>query len=439
MHRMQRGELEGILHEIAQGLGSAMPNPESIGTLFEAIGTNEQKGDVGVPCTLRRLRQTINGIRGKHPDIKPEGKVPGKILGELSREEEIAVCLGRIRDILSGISFRGANMIGGTERRLRRLLSGRGEPGKKGKIEIVGFNLSEKCLGGCRGTCGISARASDPQMSWELFEGALDSEGLYVNPLKTIWLGDGELLLYPKLFEAVERLIKDCGYRVKFTTAGLIPQNRERGIEFFGRLPELGAYASDLKITISFNLLFGFIRNKEDVGRYMGCVEETLHWIGQSGAHLEGALLLVPKNDGLGTIEAYNRVEKGIAGMYGFSEMQQRKGLLKIGDALDSGRGTREDKGTQCEQMKSWGYGLRADGGLTTGCRGFGKRSSCIGNLTTNDLGQMRELIAGHNKRFFDDIVRGGRGKCSLHQRWGDRGRFTAPKSDNPVIRLKRA
>jgi hypothetical protein len=438
MQQMRKEELEGVLHDIAQNVGAAMPHPESIGNLLGRIGGDEKRGDISVPGTLRRLRQTIRGLCRSYPHIKPNSDRPGKIPGGLPREEDIAVSLGEIRDIVPGISYWMATQIDNAERHLRRLLSGRGEPCKKGRIEIVGFDISEKCLGGCRGTCGISARAGDPQMPWELFEGALDSEGIYIDPSKVIWLGDGEVLLYPKLFEAVERLIKDCGYKVKFTTAGLIPQNRERGIEFFRKLQELGAYASDLKITISFNLLFGFIRNEADVGKYMGCIEETLHWIRQGGAHLRHALLLVPEQDELGTLEAYKRMEPGITGMYGFSEMQCRNGILRVGDALEFGKGTREDKSTQCEHMKSWGQGLRSNGSITTGCRGFGKRSSRIGNLAANGMGQMRELIAEHNRRFFKDIVRGGKGKCYLHQRW-KRGRLAAPKSDNPVIRLKRA
>jgi hypothetical protein len=454
MQKMNMAELEWILHSLCSNLGIEAHSPDAKGKFLKWLNKHEDDGDVRIPSILRRLERTIAGICDKYSWLGLRENTESPHPNSTEVEREIEVLLKGIKMEILGLEWdsvhSGYSLMDSAERYLRIALSGRvqerGDTKKPGQLEIDAFFVSEKCKGGCS-TCGISARAGGPQMPWELFEGAIESPDIFINPYQEVGLGDAEVLLYPRLFEAVERLVVDCGCKVGFTTAGLLPQNRETGREFFRKLRELGPRASDVWIILSFNLLFGFTRSRsrEVVDRYVGCFEETLDAIAESGAMLDGIVLLQPGGDEK-TVEAYERVRGRVNGMYGFNEATHigiKDYITNQGDARESGLGTRDSLRSRCGCPigPDAPCALRADGSLTAWCGMFGMRGSGVGSLAENNLEQVLEMLAKHRERFGKEIAPGGEGICQRHQSWikSGRGVFRAPKSDNPVIKLKRA
>jgi hypothetical protein len=432
---MEYGEFERAVSSIANTVGAAIGEGEAE-CAFEEVG-GQEGGNFGASGVLKRVEHTLGRVRARYPAIQPQENMGGINWESLPMEQRIRGLLGGIKMMFSRVNTLQIGSLDALERKLRACLSGRGWSADENQLVIERFNLSEKCLGGCRRTCGISARASDPQMPWELFEGMIESGNVYINPHRTVWLGDGEVLIYPHLFEAVERLVRDCGCKVEFTTAGLIPPNRALGRRFFEQLSEFGAYSSDVSITVSFNFLFGFIKNQSNVVEYIECVRETLGWIEKAGCAL-GATVLAPRNDAYGTMEAYGRMEPEFKRIPGFPKPDKREGISKIGDAYASGMGIEDEGNKVCYSGCRGRQGLRPDGSLTIECGGFGKRGTSIGDVRINSVGQIRNLWREHDMRFREEILRAPGDKCLLHQRWGN-GKFRARPSKNPVVRITQA
>lgn len=431
---MEYGEFERAVRSIANSVGAAIGNGEEVQCAFEEVA-EQAGGNFRASGVLRRVEHTLGRVRESYPEIRPRQNMEGINWKSFSVEQRIRGLLGGIKMLFSRVNTLQIGSLDAIERRLRACLSGRRWNAEENQLVIESFSLSEKCLGGCSRTCGINAKASDPQMPWELFEAAIESDGIYINPHGKMWLGDGEVLIYPHLFDAVERLVRDCGCEVKFTTAGLIPPNRGMGRRFFERLSEFGPYASDVSITVSFNFLFGFLKNAANIGEYVKCVQETLGWIEKSGCGL-GAFVLAPENDPHRTIAAYRQMEPEFRKIPGFSRSDIREGIVRIGAAHASGTGTEEHGRKVCYSGDGGLWGLRPDGSLTVECGGFGNRGSSVGDITQNSVGQIRNLWKRHDELFKKEILRDPRYKCLLHQRWKN-GRFTARPSKNPVVRLR--
>ncbi|MFA6530935.1 MAG: hypothetical protein WCT31_04345 [Candidatus Micrarchaeia archaeon] len=326
-----------------------------------------------------------------------------------------------------------------SERALRRLLADRSanEPFQS-KLRIQGFSICEQCLGECSSTCAIGANSEGIQMPWGLFDEATSSDEISISTRQPVWLDDGEVLLYSqggkKLFDAVERLVKFCGCATQLTTAGLIPPNRELGLEFFNSLQNLGAYATDVHINLSFKFYYGFIKSDLDIERYIQCVRETIDAISKSGCNLY-IILMADEAIRQKTLDAFEQVKPNLARLqYYLPSTLQCRSPAQIGNAAGN-LAFKESSTDRCQRFCDLKFTIRPDASLTLYCPRFGTRGSRIGNVLENDSGQLYELWRVHNARFIEEIARAEH-PCLAHQRWQN-GTFTAPRSDKPLIRLR--
>ena len=120
----------------------------------------------------------------------------------------------------------------------------------RGTIQLGTLNISERCCAGCD-HCGVDAKPDGNLMELEMLLGILASKKTGIKENR-IYLGDGEVLLHPRILDIIKTLV-GCGYKVGFTTAGLIPVNRKYGIEALKSLKGLGPYLSDVLVTVSFS------------------------------------------------------------------------------------------------------------------------------------------------------------------------------------------
>lgn len=350
-----------------------------------------------------------------------------------------------IRKIISDFSFFALRNLENPERKLRREISGVGNSEQYTlHLGVQGYSISEKCLGGCRKTCPLKASGADLQMPWELFDAATSSPDIRSELSVPVHLGDGEVLIYNqsgrKLFDVVDRLVRVCGHPVKFTTAGLIPPNRELGLEFFRSLETLGVYSTDVTITLSFNLYFGFIKNEKDIENYVRCVAETVEAISRTGAKLY-VILMSDVTNRERTNAAYSAIEPLLLAYYNFGAnyVEQNRRIPNAIGFAEGMKGAKKISDRHCNRIERdigvTGFILRADGSLSPLCNKFGTRGSRIGNVTVNDIAQISDLYVEHEKIFAAEICTAP-ATCRAHQKWAN-GVFTAPRSDKPLIRLR--
>ena len=363
---------------------------------------------------------------------------------DASVHRHAGVFVKQLRETISNPNLHDLRQLELPERKLRRLISGKSNSDYSSfELRIRGYSVSEKCLGGCTETCALGATGSDPQMPWGLFDAVTSHPDILSDIFCPVHLGDGEALLYNqngrKLFDVVDRLVRVCGYAAEITTPGLIPQNRELGLEFLRSLEKLGAYSSDFSIYLSFNLYFGFIRNENDIRRYIQCVLETIEAISRTNCKLYCIVMSDASNEAQ-TDAAYSQVEPALLAYPSFKAPDKFQGGKRNPNAIGFAVGSPKANDisecgcyrNDCERDVI----LRPDGSLSPFCSYFGHRGSRIGNVLENDGRQLSQLFKEHERRFESEI-RHGKDTCLNHQRWGERGVFTAPKSDRPLVRLR--
>lgn len=437
---MDRSEFSELYNNMAKMVGATPIRQQEQDRLADQL--TEKEISATYPDILRRLEHTLSLIREKYPDLEPDSNAGGRVWVEnlLSDTDRIQKTLASLKKTLSR-TIRGEvhslNSLDSLERLLRSILNGGNVICVPDNLIIGGFMISEKCFGRCYRTCGLGAKSSDPQMSWELFDAASSSENLLMNKHGRIWLGSGEVLIYDqggkKFFDVVDKLVRVRGHQVGFATAGLIPPNRKLGLEFFESLPQLGIYATDVRITLSFNLFFGFIKTPEDVQTYIDIVKETVDMIDRAGCPF-GIIRMSDKENHEQTLEAYAEVEDQINSTIRFNNFESRESVLGVGFAT----GKDVDKDTDCSNKnRITEHALRTDGSLAINCPGFGQVGSRIGKLTENDVQQMRELMREHDRLFVEEVSSKPGLKCLRHQKW-KHGTFRAPKSTRPMLKIRK-
>lgn len=341
-------------------------------------------------------------------------------------------------------------------------------PAYEKKLSIAALNISERCFGRCP-TCSIDALPNDLLMDWELLDGLTKSPQVIF--LSEVRLGDGEALLYQdkktgkNLFDVIENILSNRAVSVQFTTAGLIPQNRRFGRPVLEALESLGPYASELNINISFNFFFGRVR---DVDSYVEAMDETFRSLSRSACR-KIVLLMYDEENKQETLDRFaplkekyrldheerslgksgRGIKKNPATCRELSDHDIDESLAKTIECelATTGRGapTEEEhrKLSTCRFLRYKDLGevpklaVRADGSLTPFCLAPGTRGTAIGNVFDNDAVQVIALEQEFRKEMKKRVLaHEGTVFCEEHRKWNRT--FKAPKSKNPIVRMRR-
>jgi hypothetical protein len=311
-------------------------------------------------------------------------------------------------------------------------------------LPIAELALKESCIKGCP-YCANNSVANGPQMSWDTFQTILASPDLIFH--STLWsrhdyivLGDGEVTTYHDkatghgLLDVLNELLNGKGLQAAFTTAGLLPMNRDHNFEVIANLPLLGPSAlSRLGITVSFNLL----DEKIPVDEYVACMRSTYECLARCVGSQINSILIYDESDPAtsreATLAAYNRITVNPSGATEKHHVsRQGRGYA----SYDPAHGNRAS--FSCDMplwMSNPSFGIRHDGRIFPSCGcGFGIRGSSIGNIFENNAAQIFAAYREYVCRFDKEVIHSGDryiGVCDRHLLWNQHGK--PPRSEKPL------
>jgi hypothetical protein len=354
----------------------------------------------------------------------------------LERKELISDCIRKIVYELDCYPRAQLQTLEIYERYLRNLVSGKKVLNAAPTIispdhlKIGSIYANERCLGACD-YCSINALPTDAEMPVEMMHEIMASDSLYFDRLNHLKLKDGEIIIHrdPRFAELVVSLIVDYGLPIRFTTAGLLPQNQEQGRLFFQTLSRLGPYADDIFVSVSFNFLNPIGRS--DPKLYIGCVLETLQLIAH-GIGTSDFWLIIMHSLGEGDLfhsEALESIQRVLRVPL---LTEQRLVERRVGRALRNYSTSSPATDKTC--YSSLEFGVRANGDISNNCSRPGTRGTSFGNIYENDARQVKavfpEFVSAHRQIRAENP---GANICELHRNMNLRLR--PPTSNRPLVR----
>lgn len=324
-----------------------------------------------------------------------------------------------------------------------------------GTLPLSEVILTEKCLGGCS-FCGSVCGPRAPSLPWSLLEAVFKSTQLDLKATNIFMLGGGEVLHYrdgqKRLIDAVALSLEN-GVTPSLTTAGLLPQNRKAGTDFFRSLKSLGFKKDGVRVDISVNLIDGW-RNS-DPESYLAAMRETLQSLASTNCFFRVLRIRIWNQEAQRRIygpagwRLEDRLDTFLKDMeteLGFTTKERQ--LYPVGKALGDPRFAPLFSHVSCGDSTCYfesdiipphrqpPFSMTAQGKIITGCNFYGNFGTPLGDVSIHDAIQIHRAFHAFYPELLkiQDQAKDERfNKCEAHRRW-HRDFSPQERSANPIV-----